>query len=129
MQVEKPHPIETFDSLLRDLVSWGLVERQDTDTETRTPWQLVPDAQHRLDELLSRARVPGAEADFYLDHLCADCHQRGLTKHHGGSYLCETCWTERQARLEAVGAEPSPSVKQTHFWHRSRPGQATTLAS
>ena len=129
MPVEKTHPIERFDSLLRDLVGWGLVERQDADSETTTPWQLVRDAQHRLDELLLRGRVPGAEADFYLDHLCAVCHQRGLTKQHGGSYLCEGCWGERQARLEAAGTDPSPSVKQARFWRRSRSGETTTLAS
>jgi hypothetical protein len=103
MQIQHLHPIEKFDALLRDLVGWGLVERQEA--ATNTPWQLVPAAQRRLDELLSPIRVSGGEADVYLDHLCADCHRRGLTRRHGASYVCDRCWAQRQAQLDGVVTE------------------------
>jgi hypothetical protein len=125
MEVQRDYPIETFDPLLRDLIGWGLVERQDGNAGT--PWQLVPTAQRRLDELLPNP-VPGAGAVVYLNRLCADCHQRGLTRLHGESYVCDGCWAERQGRLDAVVTEPSPA-EQTHFWRRSRQRQATNVAS
>ena len=49
MEAQRDYPIETFDPLLRDLVCWGLVTRQEGATEAS--WQLVPAAQKRLDEL------------------------------------------------------------------------------
>jgi hypothetical protein len=126
MEGQRHYPIETFDPLLRDLVGWGLVERPDS--SPGTPWQLVATAQQRLDELVSPTQVAGAGADVYLDRRCADCRQRGLTRLHGESYVCDTCWAERQGRLNAVVTEPAP-VEQPHFWRRTRQRQATDLAS
>ncbi len=127
MAVQGHYPIERFDPLLRDLVGWGLVERRET--KTRTTWQLVPDAQRRLDELASPAPGPATGADFYFGRLCANCHQRALTRLHGDSYMCDKCWAERQAGLHVVVPEPSPPAEETHFWRRSRPGQTTTLTN
>jgi ribosomal protein L37AE/L43A len=126
MESEHRYPIETFDPLLRDLVAWGLVDRQDGDTGEA--WKLVPAAQRRLDELLSPTRLPGAGADVYLDRRCADCQHRGLTRLHEEIYVCDSCWAERQGPLDAEVIPPSP-VEQTHRWRRSRQRQATTLAS
>jgi deazaflavin-dependent oxidoreductase (nitroreductase family) len=114
-EAQRDYPIETFDPLLRDLVCWRLVTRQEGTTGT---WQLVPRAQQRLDELLPTG-APGAVAVIYLDHLCADCHQPGPTRIHEEFYLCDRCWAERQGHLNAVVTEPPP-VQQTHFWRRSR---------
>jgi hypothetical protein len=116
-------PIERFDPHLRDLVYWGLVERRGTNA--KAPWQLVPEAQRRLDELQAFT-VPDAAADVYLDHRCADCSRRGLTRLHGDSFVCDTCWSERQARLRVVDPGPSPREFELHFWRRRRSGQALT---
>jgi hypothetical protein len=116
IEAQRDYPIQTFDPLLRDLVCWGLVARQEG--TTGTPWQLVPTAQQRLDELLPTG-APGAVAVIYLGHLCADCHQRGTTRIHEECYLCDSCWAERRGHLSAVVTEPPP-VQQTHFWRRSR---------
>ena len=111
---DRGHPIERFDSLLRDLVRWGLVARHQT--KTRASWQLVPAAQRRLDELLS-AHV--AKADVYLDRICADCHRRELTRRRGEAYVCDDCWSQRQARMSVV-AELPDDARPTPFWRRLR---------
>ena len=121
MEAQRDYPIETFDPLLRDLVCWGLVARQDGMTET--PWQLVPTAQQRLDELQPTG-APQAGAIVYLDHICADCRKREPTRIHEDCYLCEKCWVERESRLNSVVTEP-PSDQHTHFWRRSRSSQTT----
>lgn len=121
MDVQRDYPIETFDPLLRDLVCWGLVTRQEGTTDT--PWQLVPTAQQRLDEL-QPASAPRAAAIVYLDHLCVGCHQRGPTRIHEDRYLCESCREERQGGATTVAAEP-PADQRSHFWRRSRSSQTT----
>jgi hypothetical protein len=126
MEGQRHYPIETFDPLLRDLVGWGLVER--TDGVEDAPWRLVPTARQRLEELASPTQAPGAGADVYLDRRCADCQKRGLTRLHGESYVCDTCWEERQGRLNPVVTEPAPTA-QPHRWRRTRQRQDTDLAS
>jgi hypothetical protein len=128
VDLQRQHPIETFDPLLRDLVGWGLVER--SEEGTGTGWQLVPAAQQRLDDLLapSGATGTGTGADVYLNRLCADCHQRGLTRLRGECYLCDRCWTVREDGPVEEVTEPSP-VTQAHFWRRPRHRQSTPLAS
>jgi hypothetical protein len=124
MEAQRDYPIETFDPLLRDLVGWRLVERQDG--SAGTPWQLVSAAQRRLDELFPTEGA-GARAVVYLDRHCADCHQRGLTRLEGESYLCDSCSAQRQEQPQALVTEPAPA-EQAHFWRRSRPSQTTPLA-
>jgi hypothetical protein len=125
MEAERHYPIETFDPLLRDLVGWGLVERRDT--EAGAPWQLVPNAQQRLDELLGPARVSGIGADIFVNRLCGDCHQRRVTRLRGERYVCDRCWMDRQEAPAVVVTEPAP-VGHAHRWRRTRPGEATPLA-
>lgn len=84
------HPIERFDPLLRELARFGLVVRDETGSEL--PWALSTEAQARLRELLVRHDqrvVP--EKLVYLNHLCADCHKRGLTRLRDDRYLCDAC--------------------------------------
>lgn len=90
-------PIEKFDPLLRDLVSWGLVVRSGADADT--PWRLAGEVQDRLDEL-DQQRPGSVSPDrlVYLDHRCADCRARGVTRLVAGVYLCPTCTERRRAR-------------------------------
>jgi hypothetical protein len=125
MEVQPEYPIETFDPLLRDLVVWGLLEHHEG--ETGAHWQLVPSAQRRLDEL-APAKVTGVGAVVYLDRLCADCRQRGLTRLYGEKYVCDSCRDERHVRRDTVAEVASPA-EQSHFWRRSRQRQGTGLAS
>jgi hypothetical protein len=121
MEAQRDYPIETFDPLLRDLVCWGLVTRQEGTTEAS--WQLVPAAQKRLDELRP-VGAPHAVSVVYLDHRCADCRQRGPTRMRDDCYLCATCWAERQGPLDTVATEPA-SDRHAPFWRRSRSSQTT----
>ncbi len=105
MAVQGHYPIERFDPLLRDLVGWGLVERRET--KTRTTWQLVADAQRRLDELASPAPGPATGADFYFGRLCADCHPARPLPGSTGTATCAT--------------HAGPSAKQGCMsWSRNR---------
>jgi hypothetical protein len=97
--------IETFDALLRDLLTWGLVEPVVTDNAAqRTVWQLTGAAQRRLTELAAPLGPCPAHKIVFLDHFCADCQERRLTRLHDGVYLCDDC---AAARLEA-GADEDP---------------------
>jgi ribosomal protein L37AE/L43A len=82
------HPVETFDPLLRDLVAWGLVDRDD---DGAGAWRLVDAAQRRLSELVAVSGKRSAESLLYFDHLCSRCHRRELTRLIGGSYVCAPC--------------------------------------
>lgn len=124
MGSQQDYPVETFDPLLRDLVCWGLVTRQEGAPEA--PWQLVSAAQKRLDEL-QPASAPHAVSVVYLDHRCADCRQRGPTRIHEDCYLCEKCRVERQDPLDTVATE-QPIDRHTPFWRRSRSSQTSTVA-
>ena len=123
MRDNQRHSIERFDPLLRDLVGWGLVERQAGNAKR---WQLTPAAQQRLNELVPSVAVA---ADIYLDRVCPDCHERRLTRRHGDSYLCDRCWADRQTRLSVVATEALAPAKQTHFRRRSRSRQGNQEAS
>jgi hypothetical protein len=98
---EKEIPIDTFDALLRDLVTWDLVVRGEGD-DAQT-WRLVARAQQRLGELMIARGPWPAERTVYLDRLCADCGRRHLTWVRDGTYVCNPCW---QKRLTSVQDEP-----------------------
>jgi len=105
-------PIETFDGLLRSLVTWGLiVPGQGDEAET---WHLTMRAQQRLGAL----RIPAApwptELTAYLGRRCADCGRRQLTWVREGSYLCDPCWRHRLA------AENDPTSTDPTMSGRSR---------
>lgn len=96
------HPIESFDPLLRDLASYGLVVRDDSDGDVS--WHLTDEAQDRLSQILRHRLEPMVpEKLVYFDHLCAACRMRGLTRLRDGLYLCESC--ARARAEEGDGSE------------------------
>ncbi len=120
------HRIETFDSLLRDLVTWDLVARAGPKAK---PWQLVAAAQARLDELVEPAGPIAADQLVYLDHLCASCHFRGRTRLHDGLYLCDDCTERRATGARAEKAPLAPAGRRGHWrWHRHAGDGGTSLA-
>ncbi|HAM02826.1 MAG TPA: hypothetical protein DCQ30_11480 [Acidimicrobiaceae bacterium] len=97
------HRIERFDALLRNLLAWQLVSNDGPGGDGG--WQLVPEAQGRLDELNRSSALPDGERLVYLDHRCADCHQRLPTRSHQGLFLCEACLTRRTVQDTAAVAD------------------------
>lgn len=85
--------IETFDPLLRDLATWGLAVREDT--ESGAAWVLTEAAQRRLDQIVRPAAPTNVERLVYLDHRCADCRLRGRTRLVDGVFLCDDCFAAR----------------------------------
>jgi hypothetical protein len=91
-------PIDTFDSLLRDLVTWNLVVHLDRDDGQS--WQLVDRAQKRLGDLEIVQGTWPAERTAYSSRRCARCHRRQLTWLRDGSYVCDPCWQEGLAPVQ-----------------------------
>lgn len=115
-------PVEAFNPLLRSLLSWGLVQRQD-DGEGGFTWVLIEEAQEKLHALAPRPRrSPGALA--YLDHWCARCREQKLTHLRDGRYLCERCERAESGTVAAPTPEPKrplrPADPETSS-RRSRP--------
>ena len=88
--------IQTYDPLLRDLITWGLVERD----EER--WALSERAQRRLSELAEASAPWPAEQTVYFGHRCERCDTRALTRLREGAYVCDACWSRRGTE-EPVG--------------------------
>jgi hypothetical protein len=105
---DREMPVETFDALLRDLVTWNLVVPRPQDGAEA--WELVPRAQQRLAEL-TRGRGPWpVERTAYLGRRCADCNRRQVTWMRHGEYVCEECWQRRLSLSEVDNvADPTPS--------------------
>lgn len=115
---DKEIPVETFDALLRDLVTWNLVVPAEGDNEET--WHLVPRAQKRL-EYLTKTRGPWpAERTAYLGRRCTDCGQRELTWMRLGTFLCDPCWQQRLARTEDDMPTPAISAGKAPRWSRRR---------
>ncbi|MGA8680820.1 MAG: hypothetical protein WB592_10085 [Acidimicrobiales bacterium] len=83
------YPVEAFNPLLRSLLSWGLVERVETDNGTHR-WELTEEARKRLDDLTPERRRAAATL-AYLDHWCGSCRQQRLTHLVDGRFLCVEC--------------------------------------
>ncbi len=110
--MKRSYPIERFDPLLRDLVTWDLVNRG-----TRPhSWKLTDAAQRRLEELVGWSAPVATEQMVYLDHRCADCQQHVRTRIHDGLYLCDGC-AERRATPSAA-VIPAAGKRR---WRRNRP--------
>jgi hypothetical protein len=101
-------PVNAFNPLLRSLISWDLVKRQE-DGEGGFRWVLIEDAQRRLEELAPGPPQPAATL-AYLDHWCADCRQQRLTHLRGARYLCAEC----EQLEEAAKMSPQPAQVETH---------------
>ena len=106
------YPIERFDPLLRNLVTWDLVTRG---TRPRF-WRLTEVAQRRLDELAGSPSPVRTEQMVYFNHRCADCHLPVRTKVHAGLYLCDSCVERRGMPPDIV--EPVVAKRR---WRRNRP--------
>ncbi|MGA3351909.1 MAG: hypothetical protein ABSD85_01825 [Acidimicrobiales bacterium] len=117
---EKEIPVETFDALLRDLVTWNLVVLVEGDGPNA--WALVPRAQQRLADL-TRDRGPWpAERTAYLGRRCADCGKREVTWMRHGEYVCDPCWQQRLVSTESdQPADLAPSGRTR--WRRRRRAQ------
>jgi len=103
-------PVETFDEVLRDLLTCGLVARV-TGNDSRG-WQLVARAQQRLEELAIAVGPWPVERTVYLYRECADCRKRHLTWVRKDSNLCDLC---SQRRL-APRAEPASITPRFPGW-------------
>lgn len=111
-------PIETFDAMLRDLLTWRLVVEGDGDDAGTGNWQLVERAQRRLGEL-SIVRGPWpTERTAYPSRRCAECHQRQLTWLRDGSYVCDPCWQRRLAPAREVPMAASSPTTGPPRWVR-----------
>ncbi len=115
---EKEIPIETFDALLYDLVTWDLVVQGEGD-DSQT-WRLVARAQQRLGDLAAARGPWPVERTAYLDRRCADCGLRQLTWVRDGTYLCDPCWQDRltealdEPTTVALAAAKSPRWVRRH---------------
>jgi len=119
--MENPrYRIERFDALLRNLLAWQLVSNDDPGGDGG--WQLVPDAQRRLDELNRSSALPDAERLVYLDHRCADCHQRLPTRSRQGLFLCDACSTRRTVQGTTAVADAVAVAVAVAGAKRSRRG-------
>jgi hypothetical protein len=120
------YPVQTFDPLLRDLVTWGLVVRAPSDEDGPGDWQLSPGAQERLGELVTGTPAPVPERLVYFDHLCARCHLREPTRLYGGAYLCAPCLEEQRAEGVPTELPDANSRRRRLSRRRRRPGVEET---
>ncbi|MDE3086290.1 MAG: hypothetical protein KGJ77_05930 [Acidobacteriota bacterium] len=88
----------TYDGLLEGLLGSGMVSKSPGEEGT---WVLAEPAQHRLDLLVARQDRLSAEELVYLDHRCAGCGDRRLTRFIDGAYLCDRCRAEGARAVEA----------------------------
>jgi len=72
-------------------------------------WQLVEVVQSRLSELTRNHGQVGSDQLVYLDHRCAGCGTRGLTRLVEGTYLCTACF-ERRVPASPAGEEDRTST-------------------
>ena len=94
--------IDRFDPLLRDLLWWGLVRREESSESAGGPeapdggrWVLSEEAARRVTELATRVARPQTGQVLYLDRTCAECHQRVPTRLIEDLFLCDTCRQRR----------------------------------
>ncbi|GEM_PF-1344022 len=99
------YPIDRFDPLLRDLVTWNLVVRDGAAGRSR--WRLAEAAQRRLDELATSADPVPVDQLVFLDHRCTDCRLRQRTRLYDGVYLCDSCRDQRRARAGGTATDPA----------------------
>ncbi len=88
----------TYDALLEGLLGADMVTRGPGDEGT---WVLAEPAQRRLDLLVARRSRLSAEELVYLDHRCAGCGDRRLTRFISGEYLCDRCRAEGARAAQA----------------------------
>ncbi|GEM_PF-2566874 len=97
------HPIESFDSLLRNLLTYDLVEQSDD------RWVLRPFAARRLSELADAA-PQHARISVYIGYLCERCHAAGITRAFQGQRLCDACIRAAMEQPNGTAPESAPPV-------------------
>jgi hypothetical protein len=121
-------PIDRFDPLLRDLLTWGLIVRSTTGEASR--WTLAEAAEERLCELAAGADPGPPEMVVRLGRRCATCQARRPTWLRAGVYICESCGGE--GNPEAVPYAPIqalPEPRRPGLRWPSRSGQRPPLRS
>ncbi len=108
------HPMDRFDPLLRNMLSWDLV----VETEDGS-WILRPEVVERLGHLARYTRPNEPSEVVYFGHICAGCRSNGLTRLRDGVYLCDEC--RRAADVAAVATlVPAPETEKPRRFSRSR---------
>lgn len=113
--------VATFDPLLRDLVLWGLVHQVAGDDGLT--WQLRPEVQDRLAEVVAARGTPPADRLLYLGRHCITCGKRALTRLSPRGYVCEACLLSEANRQAVVGAVEPPPDRQPKRRHSRRKGR------
>ena len=90
--------VTTHDALLEGLLGSGMVSRSPGEDGS---WVLAEPAQRRLDLLVARQARLSAEELVYLDHRCAGCGDRRLTRFIDGEYFCDRCRAEGARAAQA----------------------------
>lgn len=95
--------LSTFDPLLRELLTFKLVEADD-EAGVRT-WHLTEDACRRLAHLA--APPPPEEKVVHFSRRCVRCGEHRPTRRHSEGFVCEECSREPRAEPASAGAELS----------------------
>ena len=96
-----PHTNGQLDPLLRELLDFGLVERDPSDGS----WHLSESARARLN--LLAVPHPPAEKIVYFGHRCTACGQVRATRFRAEGYVCDDCATTAPI---ADWVEPLPTA-------------------
>jgi len=106
------YPVEAFNPLLRSLLSWGLVERVETEDGSHR-WDLTEEARQRLDELTPERRRAAATLE-YLDHSCSSCREQRLTHLVDGRFLCVECQALQTEESQPPAVSRKPRSRLLH---------------
>lgn len=87
---------DRFDPLLRDLLTWNLVEADQTSEGTR--WRLSERVQQRLEQIAAKPSRATHEIDYFT-HPCDRCKDREITRLRNGEYVCDECWASAGGEL------------------------------
>ncbi len=112
-------PVEAFNPLLRSLLTWELVEREEG-ADGGHRWVLTGEVQERLDALVPPPRRESSSL-AYLDHWCARCRQQRLTHLLEGRYLCEDCQRAESGTVATPKPEPKRGDHAHDLSHRRAP--------
>lgn len=101
--------VERLDPVLRELIAHGLV------TRSEGSWQLADALQRRLEEVAPSVRPVDLEKVVYLDHHCARCLERKLTRMYEGQYVCDGCLERGDSALRQAEPEVPPQNRRRHL--------------
>jgi hypothetical protein len=104
-----PLSLDRMGPILRDLVSFGLVERTETGR-----FELREDVQRWLAEAFVRSGPPGT-AEVFVGRQCQRCGNTGVTRLVEGIRICASC----QATPVAEVVPDEPLVHHAR-WRRAR---------